>query len=96
MKPHHLTSLFNPQSIAVIGASDSPASVGQIVLANLLSGQYLGKLYPVNLKHKMIGGVPAVNSVTKIKEPVDRCWLYRSFFKAIGRDSDGYFETTAD
>ena len=71
MKSHHLTPLFNPQSIAVIGASDSPASVGQVVLANLLSGQYLGKLYPVNLKHKMVGGLPAVNSVTKIKEPVD-------------------------
>ncbi len=71
MKPHHLSSLLNPQNIAIIGASDRPFSFGQVLFANLLAGQFQGNLYPVNLKHKMVGGLPAVNSVTRIKPPVD-------------------------
>lgn len=71
MKSHYLTAMLNPQSIAVIGASDKSFSLGQTVFANLLAGQYQGKLYPVNLKHKIVGGVPAFASVTKIKDPID-------------------------
>ena len=38
MKPHYLTPLFSPRNVAVIGASDTPGSVGQAVFANLLAG----------------------------------------------------------
>ena len=71
MKPHHLSPLLNPQNIAIIGASDKSFSFGQVLFANMLAGQFQGNLYPVNLKHKMVGGLPAVNSVTRIKAPVD-------------------------
>lgn len=71
MKSHYLTAMLNPQSIAVIGASDKSFSLGQTVFANLLTGQYQGKLYPINLRHKIVGGLPAYTSVTKIKEPID-------------------------
>ena len=60
MKPHYLTPLFAPRTVAVIGASDTPGSVGQAVFANLLAGGYQGKLYPVNLNHRVVGGIAAV------------------------------------
>ncbi len=43
-----LKALFEPDSIAVIGASARPGSVGQAVFGNLLFNSYTGILYPVN------------------------------------------------
>ena len=71
MKPHYLTALFSPRNVAVIGASDTPGSIGQAVFANLLAGNFQGKLYPVNLNHKVVGGVAAYQSVRQIEAPVD-------------------------
>lgn len=75
MKPHYLTSLFCPNNIAVIGASDRPHTLGQTIFTNLLANSFKGKLYPVNLKHKIVGGIPAVTSVTKIATPIDMAIL---------------------
>ncbi|AXK39451.1 bifunctional acetate--CoA ligase family protein/GNAT family N-acetyltransferase [Crenobacter cavernae] len=71
MKPHYLTPLFSPRSVAVIGASDTPASIGQAVFANLLAGNFQGKLYPVNLNRKVVGGMTAYASVRQIDAPLD-------------------------
>lgn len=71
MKPHYLTPLFSPRNVAVIGASDTPGSVGQAVFANLLAGNFQGKLYPVNLNHRVVGGIPSVPSVRQIEGPID-------------------------
>ena len=71
MKPHYLTPLFSPRNVAVIGASDTPGSVGQAVFANLLAGNFQGKLYPVNLQHRIVGGIAATQSVRQIEGPVD-------------------------
>ena len=70
MAQHYLNPLFAPQSIAVIGASNRPRSVGGVVFANLLNG-YQGKLYAVNPKHPEIQGRPAFASIERIGEPVD-------------------------
>ena len=51
MGQHYLSPLFSPQSVAVIGASNRPRSVGGLVFANLLAGGYQGRLYAVNPKH---------------------------------------------
>lgn len=71
MKPHYLTPLFSPRNVAVVGASDTPGSVGQAIFANLLAGNFQGKLYPVNLHHRVVGGIPAYTSVRLIEGPVD-------------------------
>ncbi|KJV29490.1 acetyl-CoA synthetase [Aquitalea magnusonii] len=71
MKPHYLTPLFSPRTVAVVGASDTPGSIGQAVFANLLAGNFQGKLFPVNLNHKVVGGIPAVPSVRLIEPAVD-------------------------
>ncbi|WP_031296250.1 CoA-binding protein, partial [Pseudogulbenkiania ferrooxidans] len=66
MRPHYLTPLFSPRTVAVVGASDRPGSIGQAVFANLLASSFQGKLFPVNLNHKVVGGMPAVASVRQI------------------------------
>ncbi|MDF0604233.1 bifunctional acetate--CoA ligase family protein/GNAT family N-acetyltransferase [Neisseriaceae bacterium TC5R-5] len=71
MKPHYLTSLFSPRNVAVIGASDTPGSIGQAVFANLLAANFQGKLFPVNLRRQVVGGVAAVATVNQIEEPIE-------------------------
>ena len=60
-----------PKSIAVIGASDEPGSVGHELWHNTSTG-FDGPVYPVNARHDTVGGQPAYRSVTDI---VDDVWL---------------------
>ena len=66
-----LDALFNPRSIAVVGASTKPEAVGHAVLRNLLYGGYQGVLYPVNPKAHSICGVKCYPSIEAIGDPVD-------------------------
>jgi len=66
-----LESFFNPQSVAVIGASRDPEKLGYSVLANLKEGGYSGHLYPVNPKASEILDLKAYPSVLDIPDPVD-------------------------
>ncbi|MFA0740421.1 MAG: hypothetical protein DFNUSKGM_000527 [Candidatus Fervidibacter sacchari] len=68
---HDLRPILEPQSVAVIGASRQPGTVGYAVLSNLLMGQYTGIVYPVNPKAKAICGVRTYPSVLEIPDPVD-------------------------
>lgn len=71
MERHYLNPLFAPQSLAVIGASDRPNSVGGVVFRNLLGGGYQGKLYAVNPNHALIQGQLSFPGIENIDEPVD-------------------------
>lgn len=66
-----LTKLFCPRSIAVVGASRKPGSVGHAVIRNLIHGQYTGVIYPVNPKAKGILGVPCFKDLNDIGEVPD-------------------------
>lgn len=66
-----LNQLFQPSSIAVVGASDRHNSVGMKVFKNLLQENFSGKLYAVNPRHKEIQGQPCFASVGKIGKQVD-------------------------
>ena len=46
MSFHFLQSLFNPQSIAVIGASARPQRIGNVLMRNLLAGGFGGASNP--------------------------------------------------
>ena len=59
MSSHHLEYLLAPQSLAVIGASDRPGSVGATVMRNVLSGGFRGPVWPVNLRHDVVAGLRA-------------------------------------
>jgi acetyltransferase len=56
MSVRNLQYLFDPHSVAVIGASDRPHSVGATVLRNMLDGGFRGPVYPVNPKHRLLRG----------------------------------------
>ena len=66
-----IARLLAPRSIAVIGASDEPSTLGHIVLENLLRGKFSGPVYPVTPDAVSVQGVRAYASVTDIPDPVD-------------------------
>ena len=66
-----LEPLFAPRSIAVVGASRTPNSVGNAIMSNLVIGGFTGVVYPVNPKAKSILGNRCVQSVTAIDDHVD-------------------------
>jgi len=66
MSIRNLDSLFDPASIAVIGASDRPGSVGATVWRNLKQGGFAGPLLAVNHRAVVLDGVPAVARVADL------------------------------
>ena len=66
-----LHKLFYPNSIAILGASDTPGKLGWNIFHNLLHHGFAGQLYPVNTKTETVQGVPAFTSVELIPGPVD-------------------------
>jgi len=68
LSTRYLESLFNPASIAVIGASERSDNLGGMVLRNLMSGGYPGKLLVVNQNdYDNVHGVPCVKKVSKME-----------------------------
>src|SRR5260221_956974 len=59
MTIRHLDRLLHPRSLAVIGASDRPNSVGAVVMKNLAAAGFAGTVMPVNPKHKIVAGLPS-------------------------------------
>jgi acyl-CoA synthetase (NDP forming) len=70
-KAHFLDKFFNPDSVAIVGASRNPMRINRNLVANLLSLGYGGRVYPVNPKEKEIMGLKAYPSVKDIHETVD-------------------------
>ncbi|OPY65022.1 MAG: succinyl-CoA synthetase subunit alpha [Syntrophorhabdus sp. PtaU1.Bin002] len=66
-----LFELFYPQSIAILGATDSQGKLGYNVTWNLLSHQFSGKLYPINPRKETVLGLKAYRSILDVKDPVD-------------------------
>jgi acyl-CoA synthetase (NDP forming) len=63
--------LFNPKSVAVIGATDNPGKLGYHVLKSLLQGGYGGEVFPVNPTKVEILGVRTYSSINEIPSHVD-------------------------
>jgi acetate---CoA ligase (ADP-forming) len=66
-----LSETFAPRSIAVIGASNRPATVGQSLFRNLLTGGFQGVVYPVNPSWKSVSGVRCYRDVGSLPESPD-------------------------
>ncbi len=62
---------FNPRSVAFIGASENVSKWGFLILNNLITGGYEGKIYPVNPSRETILGLPAYTSVLDIPSQID-------------------------
>ncbi|MBI2817205.1 MAG: bifunctional acetate--CoA ligase family protein/GNAT family N-acetyltransferase [Acidobacteria bacterium] len=68
---HPLDVFFKPTSVALIGATEAPASVGRAILWNLLSSPFGGTIFPVNPKRSSVLGIKAYPSVTALPEQPD-------------------------
>jgi acetyltransferase len=67
----NLDKIFNPKSVAIIGASDQEGSVGYAIVKNFTQLGYAGKVYFVNMRKPEIFGVKTYPTVGQIPEPVD-------------------------
>jgi len=66
-----LKALFEPSSVAVIGASSAEGKAGNAVVKNLLKFGYRGKIYPINPKEKEILGLKCYPSIKDVPDDVD-------------------------
>ena len=66
-----LNKMFKPESVAVIGASNTPGKVGYIIVDNLINDGFEGEIYPVNPKGGEILGKKAYANITEIPGDVD-------------------------
>ncbi len=62
------SSLINPKSIAVIGASGNPKKIGNVVLKNLKMNNYDGRVYPINPKGGEILGYRVYENIQNVPE----------------------------
>lgn len=62
--------LFEPQSVAVIGASGDPKKIGHSIVRNIIEGGYRGAVYPVNPRGEDILGLKTYRSI----EGNQRCY----------------------
>ncbi|MGE5647336.1 MAG: bifunctional acetate--CoA ligase family protein/GNAT family N-acetyltransferase [Acidobacteriota bacterium] len=70
-REHPLDVFFEPESVALIGATENPGSVGRTVLWNLISTPFGGTVYPVNPKRSSVLGIRAYPTIGSISEQVD-------------------------
>jgi len=71
MSTRNLDKLFDPKSIAVIGASNKKGSVGYILLRNLIGAEYEGVVYPVNVSAQSVQGIQAYASIGQVPRKID-------------------------
>lgn len=75
--------LYNPGSIAVIGASATPGKRGYDVIQNLRQIGYRGEIYPVNPKYKELLGLPCYPSIGQVPVPVGAAAICLSNIAAV-------------
>jgi acetate---CoA ligase (ADP-forming) len=63
--------LFEPRSVAVIGASHEPAKIGFKVLENIIKGGFKGRIYPINPKGGEIMGLKVYKSINEVPGEID-------------------------
>ena len=66
-----LNKMFKPESVAVIGASNTPGKVGYIIVDNLINDGFEGTIYPINPKGGEILGKKAYTNIKDVPEKVD-------------------------
>ncbi|WP_017296968.1 bifunctional acetate--CoA ligase family protein/GNAT family N-acetyltransferase [Nodosilinea nodulosa] len=68
---HPLDPIFAPRSVAVVGATERPGSVGRTVLWNLISHPFGGTVYPINPKRRNVLGIQAFDRLASLPEAPD-------------------------
>jgi len=70
-RPHPLDVFFSPQTVAVIGATENPGSVGRTLFWNMISNPFGGIVFPINPKRSHVLGVKAYPNIGAAPEQVD-------------------------
>jgi acyl-CoA synthetase (NDP forming) len=70
-KPVGMVAIFNPRSVAVVGASDNPGKLGSHVMKSLTQGGYPGKIFPINPGRDEILGIKTYPSLLHVPEEMD-------------------------
>ncbi len=66
-----MRELFEPASVAVIGASAEHNKVGNIILGNIIESGFQGPLYPINPRYQEVLGLKCYPRVTDVPGPVE-------------------------
>ncbi len=70
-----LKPFFEPQTVAVIGASPRRGSIGGELFRNILAGGFTGAAYPVNRGGQPVAGVRGYGEIDEIDDPIDLCLI---------------------
>lgn len=68
---NHINAIMNPKSVAVVGATNRPGSVGLAIFRNIIDAGFQGVLYPVNPNAKSIQSVKAYPRLADIPDEID-------------------------
>jgi acyl-CoA synthetase (NDP forming) len=68
-------AIFNPESVAIIGASSNFGKWGQWIISNVVAGGFHGKIYPVNPREASICGLPVFKRLRDIPGTVDLAFI---------------------
>jgi acetyltransferase len=71
MRIHNLDKIFQPHSIAVVGASEKEGRVGTALMRNLIGHGFSGDIYPINRGYRTIFDRPAYPAITDLDVAVD-------------------------
>lgn len=66
-----MQAIFEPRTIAIVGAGNSVQKWGGKILSNILSSGYTGAVYPINPKEKTIQGLTSYTSVLEVPDEID-------------------------
>jgi acetyltransferase len=66
-----MNALFQPKSIAVIGASSNPGKLGNVLLKNLISYDFRGQIFPVNSQGENVSDLKGYKTIADIPSSVD-------------------------
>ncbi|MCI0425513.1 MAG: acetate--CoA ligase family protein [Actinobacteria bacterium] len=72
---HSLAPMLRARSVAVVGATERPGSVGSETMRQLAIGGYEGEVYPVNPGYETVAGLPAHRSLEDVNTPMDHVVL---------------------
>src|ERR687894_208364 len=99
-----LDAIFRPETVAVIGATDRPGSVGRTIMRNLVSSPFGGTVFPVNARRQNVLGIQAYPSVSEVPDRLDLAMMvvdWGDLIYYLGDDPDTksivvYMESVGD
>jgi len=97
-----MKKIFNPNTVAVFGATNRKESIGYSVMNNIIGAGYEGVIYPVNLKRNSVFGIKAYKNIKEINDTVDLAVIATPFrtivdiVKQCGENGVGGIVNTKD